>query len=218
MSVPPTTTPQVPKEKRPRQESSPPVIEVSSKEFQMHTKRPKIVSTPSAIVEQEVLPTTVTTKRVKPVIPPFISSQHKAITTAIPKKSTDSPLDTQPSKTGPKLGIFEKYELIKKKNQTLTSSTYAQFQKQSSTAQHRLLSAFDTERGRMHMAFLQAQVPDPKVISDYKRATFKFQEKDVHPADLMGLHKQTGEMVFHTLAHASASATKFQVSLNNAQT
>jgi hypothetical protein len=70
----------------------------------------------------------------------------------------------------------------------------------------------------MYMAFLQAQVPDPKVITDYKRATFEFQTKDVHPTDQMDLHKQTGEMVFHTLAHASASAAKFQVSLNNAQT
>jgi DNA gyrase/topoisomerase IV subunit A len=70
----------------------------------------------------------------------------------------------------------------------------------------------------MHMAYLQAQVPDPKVISDYKRATLEFQAKDVHPADQMDLHKQTGEMVFHTLAHASASTAKFQVSLNNAQT
>jgi hypothetical protein len=48
----------------------------------------------------------------------------------------------------------------------------------------------------MHMAFLQAQVPDPKVITGYKRATFEFQTKDVHPADQMDLHKQTGEMVF----------------------
>jgi hypothetical protein len=217
-SVPPTTTPQVPKEKMPRQESSPPVTEVSSEEFQMHAKRPKTVSTPSTTVEQEVSSTTVTTPVIKPGMLPFGSSQHKAITTAIPKKSTDSPLDTQPSKTGPKLGIFEKYELIKKKNQTLTSSTYAQFRKQLSTAQHRLLSAFDTEKGRMHMAYLQAQVPDPKVISNYKRATFEFQAKDVHPADQMDLHKQIGEMVFHTLAHASASAAKFQASLNNAQT
>jgi hypothetical protein len=133
-------------------------------------------------------------------------------------KSIDSPTDAPPRKTGPKLGMFEKYDLIKKKNQTLTTSTYAQFQKQSSTAQHRLLSAFDTEKGRMHMAFLQAQVPDPKVISDYKRATFEFQAKDVHPADQMDLHKQTGEMVFHTLAHATASASKFRVALSNAQT
>jgi hypothetical protein len=124
-TVPPTTTPQVPKEKRPRQDSSPPVKEVSSEEFQLHTKRPKTVSVPGPTGESGTPPTTVT----KSVIPPFGSSLHKTITTAMPKKSTDSPLDSQPSKTGPKLGIFEKYELIKKRNQTLTSSTYAQFRK-----------------------------------------------------------------------------------------
>jgi hypothetical protein len=126
-SVPPTTTPHAPKEKRPRQDSSPPVTEVSSEEFQMHTKRPKTVSTPGTTVEQEVPPTTVTTTVIKPVIPPFGLSLYQGITPAVPKKSTDSPLNNQPGKTGPKLGIFEKYELIKKKNQTLTSSTYAQF-------------------------------------------------------------------------------------------
>jgi hypothetical protein len=68
------------------------------------------------------------------------------------------------------------------------------------------------------MAFLQAQVSDPKVITDYKRATFEFQTKDVHPADQMDLHKQTGEMVFYTLAHASTTVSKLQVSLNNVQT
>jgi ABC-type Fe2+-enterobactin transport system substrate-binding protein len=84
--------------------------------------------------------------------------------------------------------------------------------------QHRLLSTFDTEKGRMHMEFLQAQVPDPKVITDYKRATFEFQTKDVHLADQMDLHKQTGEMVFYTLVHASTSMSKLQVSLNSVQT
>jgi hypothetical protein len=116
------------------------------------------------------------------------------------------------------LSIFEKYKMIKKNNQTLTTNTYDQFRNKTSTAPHSLLSAFDTEKGRMHMAFLQAQVPDPNVITDYKRETFEFQTKDVHPADQMELHKQTGEMVFHTLAHASASAAKFHISLNNAQT
>jgi hypothetical protein len=174
---------------------------------------PKTITVPSPTMDKEVSPTIVT----KSVIPPFGSSLHKEITPVVPKKFTDSPLDTQPGKTRPKLSIFEKYELIKKKNQTLTTSTYAQFQKKTSTAQHRLLSAFDTKKGRMHMAFLQAQVPDPEVIIDYKRATFEFQTKDVHPTDQMDLHKQIGEMVFHTLAYASASTVKFQVSLNNAQ-
>ena len=35
------TTPQAPKEKRPRQDLSPPVTEVSSEEFRLHTKSPK---------------------------------------------------------------------------------------------------------------------------------------------------------------------------------
>jgi hypothetical protein len=42
--------------------------------------------------------------------------------------------------------------------------------------------------------------------------------KDMHPADQMDLHKQTREMVFFTLAHASTSTSKLQVSLNNVQT
>jgi hypothetical protein len=212
----PTATPQNPKEKRPRQESSSPVTEVSSKEFNMHAKRPRTVPMAGTTVEQEITTTTVASPGVKPISIPFSSSHHTEIEKA--SKTTDSPLDTPASKTGPKLGIFEKYDLIKKRNQTLTNNAYAHFQKQSATAQHRLLSTFDTEKGRMHMAYLHAQVPDPKVISNYKRVTIEFQAKDVHPADQMDLHKQTGEMVFHTLSHTTASASKYRVALRNAQT
>jgi len=214
VTVSQTTTPQVPKEKRPRQDLSPPATQVSSEEFQLHTKRPKTSSALDPTREKEVPSTTVT----KVDRLPLSASLQHIITSVLPKKSTDTPLTTHPRKIGPKLSIFEKYDLIKKKNQTLTSSTCAQFWKQTSTAQHRLLSTFDTEKGIMHMAFLQAQVPDPKVITDYKRATFEFQTKDVHSADQMDLHKQTGEMVFDTLAHASTTASKLQVSLNNVQT
>jgi len=100
----------------------------------------------------------------------------------------------------------------------LTSSTYAQFLKQTSMAHHRLLSSFDTEKGKIHMDFLQAQVPDPKVITDYKRETFELNTKDVHPANQMDLHRQIEEMVFYTLANVSTTTAKLQVSLNNVQT
>jgi hypothetical protein len=72
----------------------------------MHTKRPKTVSTPGATIEQEVPTTTVTTTGVKPVTLPFGSSQLKAITTAIPKKSTDSPLDTPAKQNWAQVGHF----------------------------------------------------------------------------------------------------------------
>jgi hypothetical protein len=56
--------------------------------------------------------------------------------------------------------------------------------------------------------FLQAQVPQPKEISDYKRSTFEFDAAEVHPNDQMDLHKRTGEMIFSTLANTSTTATK----------
>jgi hypothetical protein len=58
-------------------------------------------------------------------------------------------------------------------------------------------------------------VPDPKAITDYKRAMFEFHTRYVHPTDQMDLHRQTGEMVFSTMANASTSAAKLQVSLRN---
>jgi hypothetical protein len=97
----------------------------------------------------------------------------------------------------------------------LSNNTYDQFWKKMSTAQHRLLLAFDTEKWRIHMTFLQAQVPHPKEITDYKRSTLEFDARQVHPADQMDLHRQTGEMVFSTFAHASSTAAKLQVSLSN---
>jgi hypothetical protein len=61
-------------------------------------------------------------------------------------------------------------------------------------------------------------VPDPKAITDYKRATFKFHTRDVNPTDQMDLHRKTGEMAFSTLANGSTSIAKLQVSLRNVQT
>jgi hypothetical protein len=164
------TTPKVPKEKRPRKDTLPSVTEVSSEEFQLHTKRSKTTQAPDTAGEKEIPSTTMTE-----VDQSLLSTSSKQIITSVlPKNPTDTPPVNQPGKIGPKLSIFDKYDLIKKKNQTLTNSTYAQFWKKTSTAQHRLLSAFDIEKGGMHMAFLQAQVSDPKVITDYKRATFEF--------------------------------------------
>ena len=67
------------------------------------------------------------------------------------------------------------------------------------------------------MAFLQAQMPQPKAISDYKRSTFEFDVKEVHPTDQMDMHRQTGDMIFSTMSNTSMIVSKLQVSLNNFQ-
>jgi hypothetical protein len=59
------------------------------------------------------------------------------------------------------------------------------------------------------MAFLQVQVPHPKVISNYERSTFEFDVKEVNPSNQMDMHRQTGEMIFSTLTNTSMTAAKF---------
>ena len=118
---------------------------------------------------------------------PLFLGIPQTMSTSSSKKKIDTTLTTKSSQESTGLNIFEKYNLIKKKNEMFTNSNYAQFWKQTSTSQYSLLSDFDTEKGRMHMAYLQTEVPQPKAISDYKRSTFEFDIKEVHPANQMDI-------------------------------
>jgi hypothetical protein len=189
-----TSTPQVTTEKRARKEVSPSVTEVSAEDFQVYRKRTKTSHTPDRFREGETQSTIVMEG---PHSSTFSGSQH-IVSTSSSKKQADTTLSAESSQEPTRSSIFDKYKMIKQKNELLNNNTYAQFWKQTSTTQHRLLSAFDTEKGRMHMEFLQAQVPHPKTTSDYKKASFEFDVKEVHPTDQMDMHRKTGEMIFST--------------------
>ena len=94
--------------------------------------------------------------------------------------------------------VFGTFREIKIRNEMLKKITYVQFWKQSEIAHGRLLSAFDSKKGKMHMEFLQAQVPQTKSTSYLKQTTFEFEAKDVHPLDEIEMHRQAGEMVYST--------------------
>jgi hypothetical protein len=70
------------------------------------------------------------------------------------------------------------------------------------------LSSFDKEKGRMQMAFLQAQVPYPKTVVDYNKTSFEFDIKDVHPIDHMDMHRHTREMIYSTMKNTTMKASK----------
>jgi len=97
-----TTTPQVPKEKRPRKDTSPSVTEVSTEDFQLHTKRLKSSHTIDTAGEKE---TQSTTAMEGDQSLPIISSKH-IMSKISSKKQIDTSLNDQPSKGGPKLSIF----------------------------------------------------------------------------------------------------------------
>ena len=93
-------------------------------------------------------------------------------------------------------------------NELLKTNTYYQFLKQTSRSQSRLLLAFDSEKGRMRMEFLEAQIHQPKSASDYKKTSFEFDAKKIHPIDQMEIHKQTSEMIFSTLTSIAMSLSQ----------
>jgi hypothetical protein len=106
------TTTQVPKQKISRKDTSPSIIEVSVEYFQLHTKRSKTRHTPD-IAGEKGIQSTKTMKDDRSLL----STRRKYIMSKFfPKKPTGTPLVNQLSKVGPKLSIFEKYDLIKKKN------------------------------------------------------------------------------------------------------
>jgi len=85
--------------------------------------------------------------------------------------------------------FFTNFLEIKHKNEALKANVYAQFWKKTSTSQHRFLIAFDSEKGRMQMAFLQDQFPFAKASSDYKNTLFYFDVNQIHPIDQMDMHR-----------------------------
>jgi hypothetical protein len=77
-----TTTPQIPKEKRPRKDASPSVTEVSAEDFQVYKKRPKTTHTTDRSGEEETQSTTVVEGENSS---PF-SSSHQMMSTSSSKK------------------------------------------------------------------------------------------------------------------------------------
>ena len=85
--------------------------------------------------------------------------------------------------------IFVAYQEIKSKNLALKASTFTQFWKQTATSQHRLLLAFDLEKGRMQIAFLEPKVSKPWIVDDHKKSILSFDTDTIHTIDQMDLHK-----------------------------
>jgi hypothetical protein len=97
-----TTTPHVPKEKRPRKEVSPSVTELLAEDFQVYTKRPKTTHTTHRSGEEE----TQSTKVVEGECTPLLPSSHQRMSTSFSKKQTDTTMTTQPPQGPIKLSIF----------------------------------------------------------------------------------------------------------------
>ena len=76
--------------------------------------------------------------------------------------------------------MFDTFKEIKLRNEILKNSIYNQFWKQTSSSHRRPLSSSDSEKGKMHMELLEAQISKPNTATNYKKTSFKFSIEDIH--------------------------------------
>jgi hypothetical protein len=89
--------------------------------FQVYRKRPKTSHAPDRSGGEETQSTTMEGEH-----SPLPSGSQQMMCTSSSKKQTNTTLTTKSSQESGGLNIFEKYNLIKNKNEMLTNSTYAQ--------------------------------------------------------------------------------------------
>lgn len=107
------------------------------------------------------------------------------------------------------------FEEIKAKNHPLRLQPYDQFLKMTPTNQQRLMFTYDIKQGKIILSHFKPKVQQPQSVANYIRTNLEALAKNIHPMDQIELHKQTGEMVYSTLADKAMLGHKLQNSLNN---
>ena len=92
---------------------------------------------------------------------------------------------------------------------------YNQYLKMAPSNQQRLMSAYDIKEGKMIMSYFKPKVQQPQSAADFIRTNLEVLAKDIRPIDQIELHKQTGEMVYSTLADKAMLSHQLQNSLDN---
>ena len=97
-------------------------------------------------------------------------------------------------------GIKGAFMEIKAQNELLRVQLYDQFLKTTTSKQQRLMAAYDIKEDKIIFTHLKPKIPKPRSSVDYTKTSLEVLSKDIHPMDQIELHKQTGEMVYATLA------------------
>ena len=103
-------------------------------------------------------------------------------------------------KKGAGTSIKQQFKDAKRRSEPIKIQLYNHLLNMAPANQQRLMSAFDVQEGKMTMSHFTPTVQQPQTAADYIRTNLEVLSKDIHPMDQIELHKQTGEMVYATLA------------------
>ena len=113
------------------------------------------------------------------------------------------------------LSIKQQFIDIKRRSDPIKIQLYNHLLKMAPSNQQRLMSAFDVSEGKMIMSHFTPTTLQPQSSSDYLRTNLEIMAKDIHPMDKIELHKQTGEMVYASLADKTLDNYRLENNLNN---
>jgi len=77
------------------------------------------------------------------------------------------------------------------------------------------MAAYDIQEGQMTLSHFRPTIQQPQSAADYIRTNLEVLSRDIHPMDQIESHKQTGEMVYSTLADKAILAHRLQNSIHN---
>jgi len=80
------------------------------------------------------------------------------------------------------------------------------------------MAAYDLKEEKMIRSHFKPKVSQPQTAAGYIRTNLEVLAKDIHPMDQIEMHKQTGEMVYATLADKAMLANQLKESLTNTNT
>jgi len=103
----------------------------------------------------------------------------------------------------------------KRRSEPLKIKLYNYLLNMAPPNQQRLMSAYDTQEAKLTLSHFTPTEQQPQSTADYIRTNLEVLAKDIHPMDQIELHKQTGEMVYASLADKTLVNYKLQDSLNN---
>ena len=104
---------------------------------------------------------------------------------------------------------------IKARNEPVRFQLYNQLLRMAPTNQQRLMAAYDIQEGQMTLSHFRPTIQQPQSAADYIRTNLEVLSRDIHPMDQIESHKQTGEMVYSTLADKAILAHRLQNSIHN---
>jgi hypothetical protein len=103
---------------------------------------------------------------------------------------------------------------VKRQNQEIRKEMYPQSWREN-TNQTKVLSIVDYQQGTFNMDILESKFPITLSHTDYKATQMKMKLGDVHPMDMIELHKKTSDIHYRGVLQSTPNVQNMKNTVLN---